>query len=214
VSRGADGRGRVVARARIRLESLDRAVLEGLVDGDDDETPRTRGDVGILPWFEDERPISGLMGLLDWRRDGSLSSLARQGIATGTRGETVLLPAGDGLPVERLVLLGCGSLADFDADAASEVGSRVAQIAGNLHPRSVMIGMPAASSERDVLEALFLGMLRGIEDAAARMNVQPEAVLTTPTHPWWVVVESRHIGRLRRLLDGPLRPAVETTSSS
>ena len=81
----------------------------------------------------------------------------------------------------------------------------------DLRPQSVVIGLPTACAERDVLESLFLGLLRGIEDSAAE---EPEAVLTTPTHPWWVVVDERHVARLRRLLDGPLRAAVETTSSS
>jgi len=200
-------------------------VLDGLPAGDQaehaegepavakDETPttRVRGDVGIVPWFEDERPFQGLLGLLDWRRDGSLSRLAREGIARGTHGESILLPAGPGLPVERLVLLGCGPRNRFDAETASAIGARAAAVAMDLRPHSVVIGMPTGCSERDVLESLFLGLLRGIEDSAAD---EPEAVLTTPTHPWWVVVDERHVARLRRLLDGPLRAAVETTSSS
>jgi hypothetical protein len=75
----------------------------------------------------------------------------------------------------------------------------------------VLIGLPNDCAERDVLESLFQGLLRGIEDTA---DDEPEALLTTPSHPWWVVVEERHIARLRRLLDGPLRAALETTSSS
>ncbi len=206
------GRGRVLSRsrARLRLEPLERGVLEGLPE-DDPDGPRVRGDVGIIPWFSDERPFQGLLGLLDWRRDGSISTLARDGIAAGTWGETVLLPAGSGLPVERLVLVGCGERSAFDAEAAATVGGRAAEVAVGLRPASVVIGLPPGCSERDVVEALFLGLLRGIEDAA---DDEPEAMLTTPTHPWWVVVEERHIARLRRLLDGPLRAAVETTSSS
>jgi hypothetical protein len=197
------------SRVRLQLEALDRSVLEGMPEGEDGA--RVRGDVAIVPWFEDERPFQGLLGLLDWRADGSLSSLARDGVATGGWGESILLPAAKGLPVERVVLLGCGALSEFDADAASALGGRAASVALGLRPHGVVVGMPSGCSERDVLESLFLGVLRGIEDASAE---EPEAMLTTQTHPWWVVVEERHIARLRRLLDGPLRPAVETTSSS
>ncbi len=204
-------RGRSLARnrAQIRLEALGRDILDGLPDADGAQ--RVHADVGIIPWFDDERPFQGLLGLLDWRRDGSLSSLARDGVALGTWKELVLLPAGPGLPVERIVLLGCGDRERFDAEAAASIGARAARVAIELRPRSVVIGMPTGCAERDVLESLFLGLLRGIEDSA---EDEPEAVLTTPTHPWWIVVEERHIARLRRLLDGPLRAAAQTTSSS
>lgn len=219
MTQGPGSRGRVLSRSRVRLrlEPLERRVLDGLPDAEVEqedeggEVPRVRGDVGIIPWFEDERPFQGLLGLLDWRRDGSLSALAREGIAKGSWGESVLLPAGRGLPVERIALLGCGASSRFDAEAASAIGAKAASMAVRLRPRSVVVGMPTISSERDVVESLFLGILRGLEQAAA---AEPEAMLTTPTHPWWVVVEERHIPRLRRLVDGPLRAAVETTSSS
>ncbi|MBV1862076.1 MAG: hypothetical protein KUG77_26885 [Nannocystaceae bacterium] len=196
-------------RVQIRLEALERDVLDGLPDGDGSQ--RVRGDLALIPWFADERPLQGLLGLLDWRRDGSLSALARDGVVHGTWKEPVLLPAGPGLPVERIVLLGCGDRERFDAEAAAMIGAQAAGIAMGLRPRSVVIGMPTGCAERDVLESLFLGLLRGIEDVEEE---EPEAVLTTPTHPWWVVVEERHISRLRRLLDGPLRAAAQTTSSS
>ncbi len=204
-------RGRSLARNRVqlRLEALERDVLDGLPDGEGPQ--RVRGDVAIIPWFTDERPFQGLLGLLDWRRDGSLSALARDGIAHGTWKESLLLPAGPGLPVERIVLLGCGDRDRFDAEAAASIGAQAASVAIDLRPRSVVIGMPTGCAERDVLESLFLGLVGGIEDTA---QDEPEAVLTTPTHPWWVVVEERHIARLRRLLDGPLRAATQTTSSS
>lgn len=194
-------------RAQVRLEPLDRSVLGGLPhDGS-----RVRADVCVVPWFSDERPFQGLLGLLDWRCDGALSALAREGFARGLEGESVLLPVGPELPAERLVLLGCGERASFDAEVAARVGARASSTAIGLRPLSVLIGLPTDCAERDVLESLFQGLLRGIEDTA---DDEPEALLTTPSHPWWVVVEERHIARLRRLLDGPLRAALETTSSS
>ncbi|MGH1343300.1 MAG: M17 family peptidase N-terminal domain-containing protein [Nannocystales bacterium] len=204
-------RGRSLARGRVqlRLEALQRDVLDGLPEAD--EPGRVRGDVAIIPWFADERPFQGLLGLLDWRRDGSLSSLARDGVAHGIWKEQVLLPAGRGLPVDRIVLLGCGDRERFDAEAAASIGAQAAKVAVELRPQSVLVGMPTGCAERDVLESLFLGLVRGIEDSA---QDDPEAVWTTPTHPWWVVVEERHIARLRRLLDGPPRAATQTTSSS
>ncbi len=199
-------------RVQLHLQPLEREVLEGVrADDGADDGARLRADVAILPWFEDERPFQGLLGLLDWRRDGSLSALAREGVARGTLGEAVLLPARPGLPVERLVLLGCGPRTTFDADTALACGTRAAQISLGLRPASVVVAMPTGCAERELLESLFRGLLHGI-DAAAEDD--PEAVMTTQAHPWWVVVEERHLARLRRVLDGPLRAAAETSSSS
>ncbi len=197
---------------QLHLEPLEREVLEGLGSGDPSEgAPRQRADVAILPWFEDERPFQGILGLFDWRRDGSLSALARSGFARGLAGESILLPARPGLPVERLVLLGCGPRVSFDVEVALALGTRAAEIGLGLRPASVVVGMPTGCAERDVLESLFRGLLRGIEAAA---EADPEAMMTTQAHPWWVVVEPRHLARLRRVLDGPLRAAAETSSSS
>lgn len=212
------------ARSELCLQPLSRELLDGLPafdlereGGEDDGLEATsepvtavEADVCLLPWFEDERPLSGLLGLFDWRRSGTLSTLARDGVATGRWDESVLLPAGPTLPASRLVLLGCGRRERFDEAAAEEIGRRAVRVAAGLRPQSVVLALPTAVADRDVIESLFLGVLQQLD---ARGN-DPAEVMTTPAHRWWVVVEERYIARLRRLFDGPLRAAVESSSSS
>ncbi|MEM6290883.1 MAG: M17 family peptidase N-terminal domain-containing protein [Myxococcota bacterium] len=204
-------RPRASARAGVRLEAISRDVLDGVLQADADAPQREHVDLCVLPWFSDERPLQGVLGLLDWRGDGCLSDLARGGYASGAWDEAVLLPARRGMPAARLLLLGCGPRADFGEDLAEQVGARVARAALGLRPASVLLAMPSVAGERDVLESLFSGMLRGLEDES---RSAPASFMTTPPHRWWVVVEERHLARLRRLLDGPLRAALETSSSS
>lgn len=68
-----------------------------------------------LPFFEDERPLLGATGLVDWRLCGALSKLLLRGRVTGARGEVVLLPPRPKLPVDKLFLFGVGARGAFDA---------------------------------------------------------------------------------------------------
>ena len=61
---------------------------------------------------EDERPLTGLAGLVDWRLAGRLSGMIRSGLLTGAPGEALLTPPGARLPFEKLFLFGTGSLRD------------------------------------------------------------------------------------------------------
>src|SRR5260370_13271572 len=59
---------------------------------------------------EDERPLTGLAGLADWRLRGGLSRLLRAGLLKGTEGEALLTPARR-MPFGKLFLFGLGPLA-------------------------------------------------------------------------------------------------------
>jgi hypothetical protein len=56
----------------------------------------------------DERPLTGLAGLADWRLSGRLSRLLRSGLLTGDAGEAVLTPPGSRLAYQKLFLFGVG----------------------------------------------------------------------------------------------------------
>lgn len=58
----------------------DQALFEGQIDG------------LVAQSFENERPLRGLAGLLDWRLKGALSGFIRVGTLTGKEGELCYLP--------------------------------------------------------------------------------------------------------------------------
>jgi hypothetical protein len=62
--------------------------------------------VALIP--QDERPLRGDAGRVDWRLCGRISEQLSSGYASGAAGETVLLPAGRPLRVARLLLVGVG----------------------------------------------------------------------------------------------------------
>jgi Cytosol aminopeptidase family, N-terminal domain len=69
----------------------------------------------------DERPLTGLAGLADWRLCGRLSRMIRSGLVTGSGGEALLTPPGSRLSFKKLFVFGLG-----DAPTEDELASRVA----------------------------------------------------------------------------------------
>jgi hypothetical protein len=68
----------------------------------------------------DERPLTGLAGLADWRLCGRLSRMIRSGVLTGSSGEALLTPPGTRLSFKKLFLFGLG-----DARTEDELAGRV-----------------------------------------------------------------------------------------
>ena len=70
----------------------------------------------------DERPLTGLAGLADWRLCGRLSRMLRSGIVTGAGGEALLTPPGSRLSFKKLFVFGLG-----DAATEDELATRMAE---------------------------------------------------------------------------------------
>ena len=77
----------------------------------------------------DERPLTGLAGLADWRLCGRLSRMIRSGMLTGSGGEALLTPPGTRLSFKKLFLFGLGDARNEDELAArvSDALRRLAQ---------------------------------------------------------------------------------------
>lgn len=181
--------GRTAARARVRARAQRRDPPP--------PPPRRRLDLGVLPVFEDERPLSGLAGFLDWRAGGRLSSLVRTGWYAPREGSAMLLPARRTQPVARMVLFGLGRAAAFDEQAARRLAAQMVGVARRLRPRDVLLSMPGNGAERAAVEAVFAACVEALREDDP--EVEP--------CPVWVVADPRHVARLRRLLEGPPRAA-------
>ncbi len=66
----------------------------------------------IATCYENERPLQGLAGLLDWRFQGAISNCLQAGVITGRPGECAYLPVIRGGRVYHLLLVGAGLLPD------------------------------------------------------------------------------------------------------
>ncbi len=79
-----------VAFAELSLAALDAATVDS---------------IGLLVG-EDDRPLTGLGQLCDWRLCGGLSRMLREGTFRGAEGEALLMPGRPRLAVTRLFLFG------------------------------------------------------------------------------------------------------------
>jgi hypothetical protein len=86
----------------LTMEALDQADAEAL----------------CLFVSEDERPLTGLAGLVDWRLSGRLSRMIRAGLVIGASGEALLTPPGMRLSFKKLFLFGLGTARGEDELAA------------------------------------------------------------------------------------------------
>lgn len=159
-------------RVELRVEALERGLLEGVLDPSD-ENRRVPVDVGIVPWFEDERPLQGLGGFLDWRSHGWLSQLVRTGWCTGEPGESVLLPWTFGPPVRRLVFVGFGMLGQLDPERAASSAARAVAVANRLKAEDVLFAMPARLQERALIEVMFDAVATALERGDGRQDTAP-----------------------------------------
>lgn len=99
-------------------------------------------EVACCSIWEDEWPMLGLAGLVDWRLAGRLSQLAKRGFLTGARDEVVMMPARPGLPFEKLLVLGLGKKKDFDDAIVTRAAKRLAETLEGLQVRKAVVELP------------------------------------------------------------------------
>src|SRR5690348_2937478 len=68
-------------------------------------------DAIVATVHENERPLRGLSGHLDWRFNGIISACIRSGAVTGKIGECVFIPVTKNGKTYRLILAGAGKSA-------------------------------------------------------------------------------------------------------
>jgi len=75
---------------------------------------RAEGEVAVVGFFVDERPLRGGAARADWRLCGGLSERIESGDLSGKSGEALLIGCGRALAAPRLLLLGLGDRKAFD----------------------------------------------------------------------------------------------------
>jgi hypothetical protein len=99
-----------------------------------------------LPFFSDERPLRGALGLLDWRMCGFVSRLILRGAISGAALETVLIPGRPKLSMDKLFLFGLGPRADFDVVKLEIAIAHMLDALAKARVRSTGLVLPGRSS--------------------------------------------------------------------
>ncbi len=98
-------------------------------------------DVLALTLFSDERPLRGLIGLVDWRMCGAISRWVRSGFVSGDWGERVLVPSNGRLNFPRLLLMGLGAREAYRADRARAAAQAAVAVTAGLNGRALAVGL-------------------------------------------------------------------------
>jgi leucyl aminopeptidase len=106
---------------------------------------------------EDERPLRGTAGYVDWRLCGKLSRVLLDGFFVGTKNDTLLLPSEGRLPAPRVFAVGLGTQKGLDRDTLQEALGTAARMLAKAQITSVAMEIPGHGSVDDAarVEALM-----------------------------------------------------------
>jgi len=100
----------------------------------------------VTGFFQDERPLKGTSGLIDWRLNGMLSHLLKEGKMTGEWQETTLIPSYGRVIPQLILFLGLGKVRDYSTLRLRDLSPRLFQTLRNLKSSKVCLSFP--SNER------------------------------------------------------------------
>jgi hypothetical protein len=78
-------------------------------------------------FFDDERPLRGPAGLLDWRLNGAISREIKNGRITGRFKETIIIPSSGRIRSPKILLIGLGPAARISYPKLREVSAHILQ---------------------------------------------------------------------------------------
>lgn len=132
------------------FQEADEALFEGKLQG------------LVVTCFENERPLRGLAGLLDWRFQGAISQCLKVGAVTGRAGEVVYMPMTRIGKTYHLILVGGGEIPSEAQDRSKIPAESLKALQKNLS--SLKLGRLGVSRADfgGVDEAFFGKNLKGI----------------------------------------------------
>lgn len=95
-----------------------------------------------LPFFSDDRPLRGALGLVDWRLCGRVSQLIVDGRIDGSAGETLLVPPRPRLTFDKLFLFGLGPRASFGGEGFTRSVERMLSTLSRARVRASVFALP------------------------------------------------------------------------
>ncbi len=106
-------------------------------------------DALALLVFEDERPLRGLAGFVDWRLCGALSRILLGGRFTGGSGDALLFPVVGRLTGERVFCFGAGRKAELGKAGFAAAARRLGQALALAGARAFVSELPGVDGLDD-----------------------------------------------------------------
>ncbi|MCP4003283.1 MAG: hypothetical protein GY725_03725 [bacterium] len=127
----------------------------------------------LVPVPEDERPLRGDAGWIDWRLCGRISEQLRSGYVSGMPGEAALLPGGVPLHISRILLVGVGPSALLaGGPLANAMRGAVSKLLA-LQCGAALLACPGSIDLQSEAASLLSGVVQGLSEAPedSRLNI-------------------------------------------
>jgi len=99
-------------------------------------------DVLATGLFQDERPLKGSSGWVDWRLNGMISQFLIERRLSGDWKETTLIPSYGRVKPKMILLLGLGKVRDYSYLRLRELSSHLFETLKNLNTSNVCLSLP------------------------------------------------------------------------
>jgi Cytosol aminopeptidase family, N-terminal domain len=99
-------------------------------------------DVLVTGVFQDERPLQGVVGWIDWRLNGKLSRFLIDQKLTGEWKETTLIPSQGRITPRMILLLGLGKWKEYTYFRLRELSPHVLETLHKLNITSLCLALP------------------------------------------------------------------------
>lgn len=152
-------------------------------------------EVVVCGIWRDERPLTGLASLLDWRLAGRLSRLAKREFLVGDVGEVLVLPARPRLPFDKLLVCGLGPRAAFNDTTFRTVLARALDALAGLSVKKAVVELPGRGDggvEAEQAAEILLDLIGDDERDALCFVEEPEGQRRIEKH-----AQERHRTALR-----------------
>ncbi len=103
-------------------------------------------EVLVTGFFEDERPLRGTSGWIDWRLNGLLSRLVKEKKITGQWKETTLIPSQGRIPSKLILLFGLGRTQEYSSFRLRELSPYLVNKIKNLKASRIGFSFPSGET--------------------------------------------------------------------
>jgi hypothetical protein len=144
---------------------------------------RVEADCLVLFLHADDRPPVGAAGLVDWRLNGALSRLLKDGWYGAAFGETLLLAFARRTRAQRVLAVGLGPRPESDAARLRAAGQRALSALARMGAVRVAITPPGPGAAEEPEAARVVAIVEGLLDAVrgpTPPETRPHVVLVVP----------------------------------
>jgi len=121
-------------------------------------------DVLVTGFFQDERPLRGSSGWMDWRLNGMLSRFLIEKRLTGDWKETTLIPSQRRVQPRMILLLGLGRVREYSYLRLRELSPYLLETLKKLNTSNVCLSLPYEESYNVDCGKLAEVLIEGIAD--------------------------------------------------